>query len=60
MFKVYFTSTVLFCAYHISTLAEKLIAKEKDIHLDAHWNNEPNVKDKTKIAEEKMYQGWCL
>ena len=45
---------------HISALAEKLISKEKDIHLDAHWNNESDVKDKTKIAEEKMYQGWNL
>ena len=44
----------------ISTLAEKLVAKEKDIHLDAHWNNKSEVKDKTKIAEEKMYQGWSL
>ena len=45
---------------HISALAEKLISKEKDIHLDAHWNKESEVKDKTKIAEEKMYQGWHL
>ena len=45
---------------HISTLAEKLIAKEKDIHLDAHWNNESDVKDKAKIAEEKLYQEWNL
>ncbi|WP_182186621.1 MobA/MobL family protein [Pectinatus frisingensis] len=45
---------------HISTLAEKLISKEKDIHLDAHWNNESEVKDKAKIAEDKMYQGWNL
>ena len=43
---------------HISALAEKLISKEKDIHLNAHWNNESEVKDKAKIAEEKMYQGW--
>jgi len=43
---------------HISTLAEKLISKEKDIHLDAQWNNESEVKDNAKIAEEKMYQGW--
>ncbi|MGE1063609.1 MobA/MobL family protein [Megasphaera paucivorans] len=45
---------------HVASLAEKLISKEKDIHLDAHWNNESEVKDKTKIAEEKMYQGWSL
>ena len=45
---------------HISNLAEKLISKEKDIHLDAHWNNESEVKDKTKIAEDKMYQHWSL
>ena len=45
---------------HISNLAEKLISKEKDIHLDAHWHNESEVKDKAKIAEEKMYQGWSL
>ena len=45
---------------HISALAEKLIPKEKDIHLDAHWHNESEVKDKAKIAEEKMYQGWSL
>ena len=45
---------------HISALAEKLISKEKDIHLDAHWNNESEDKDKAKIAEEKMYQGWSL
>ncbi len=44
----------------ISTLAEKLVAKEKDIHLDAHWNNESDVKDKAKIAEEKLYQEWNL
>ncbi|MBP2656989.1 MAG: mobA/MobL family protein [Firmicutes bacterium] len=45
---------------HISTFAEKLVSKEKDIHLDAHWNNEPEVKDKAKVAEDKMYQGWSL
>lgn len=45
---------------HISALAEKLISKEKDIHLDAHWHNESEVKDKAKIAEEKMYQEWRL
>lgn len=45
---------------HISTFAEKLVSKEKDIHLDAHWNNESEVKDKAKIAEDKMYQGWRL
>ena len=45
---------------HISTLAEKLIAKENDIHLNAHWNEESEVKDKAKIAEDKMYQGWNL
>ena len=44
----------------ISALAEKLISKEKDIHLDAHWNNESDVKDKAKIAEEKLYQEWNL
>ena len=44
----------------ISTLAEKLVAKEKDIHLDAHWNNESEVKDKAKNAEDRMYQGWSL
>lgn len=43
---------------HISNLAEKLISKEKDVHLDAHWNNESEVKDKSKIAEDTMYQGW--
>lgn len=45
---------------HISRLAEKLISKEKDIHWDAHWNNDSDVKDKAKIAEENMYQGWSL
>jgi len=45
---------------HISALAEKLISKEKDIHVDAHWNNESEIKDKTKIAEDKMYNGWNL
>ena len=45
---------------HISTLAEKLISKEKDIHLNAHWNNESDVKDKTKIAEDTLYRGWNL
>ena len=45
---------------HISTLAEKLVSKEKDIHLDVLWNNESEVKDKAKIAEDKMYQGWYL
>lgn len=45
---------------HVSALAEKLISKEKDIHLDAHWNNESDVKDKAKVAEDKMYQGWNL
>lgn len=45
---------------HISTFAKKLVSKEKDIHLDAHWNNESEVKDKAKIAEDKMYQGWRL
>jgi hypothetical protein len=47
-------------AAHISALAEKLISKEKDIHLDALWHNESEVKDKAKIAEEKMYQSWNL
>lgn len=46
---------------HISQLAEKLVSpKEKDIHLDAHWNKESDVKDKAKIAEDKLYQGWNL
>ena len=45
---------------HISALAEKLISKEKDIHLDAHWNNESEIKDKAKNAEDIMYQGWSL
>ena len=45
---------------HISTLAKKLISKEKDIHLDAHWNDESEVKDKAKNAEDKIYQGWTL
>ena len=45
---------------HITILAEKLISKEKDIHLDAYWNNESEVKDKTKIAEDKIYHGWNL
>ena len=45
---------------HISNLAEKLISKEKDIHLNAHWNNESDVKDKTKIAEDTLYRGWNL
>ncbi|MGL5255869.1 MAG: hypothetical protein ACRC76_02435 [Proteocatella sp.] len=45
---------------HISALAEKLISKEKDIHLDAHWNNESKVIDKAKNAEDRMYQGWNL
>jgi len=45
---------------HISTLAEKIISKEKDIHLDAHWNNESEVIDKAKNAEDRMYQGWHL
>lgn len=45
---------------HIFTLAENLISREKDIHLDAHWNNESEVKDKAKNAEEKMYQSWNL
>lgn len=45
---------------HISVLAEKLISKEKDIHLDAHWNNESESIDKAKNAEEKMYQGWNI
>ena len=45
---------------HISALAEKLISKEEDIHLDAHWHNESEVKDKAKIVEEKMYQSWNL
>ena len=45
---------------HISALAEKLISKEKDIHLDAHWNNESEVIDKAKNAEDRMYQEWHL
>jgi len=45
---------------HISALAEKLISEEKDIHLDALWHNESEVKDKAKFAEDKMYQGWNL
>ena len=45
---------------HISSLAEKLIAKEKGVRLDAHWNTESEATDKAKIAEEKMYQGWGL
>lgn len=45
---------------HISILAEKLIPKEKDIHLDAHWNSETEVIDKAKIAEDRIYQGWHL
>ncbi|WP_196599103.1 hypothetical protein, partial [Pectinatus frisingensis] len=45
---------------HISTLAEKLISKEKDIHLDAHWSDKAEVKDKVKNAEDRMYQGWNL
>ena len=45
---------------NISTLAENLIFKEKDIHLDAHWNNESEVIDKVKFAEDTMYQGWNL
>lgn len=45
---------------HISALAEKLISKEKDIHLDAYWNNKSEIKDAMKIAEDKMYQGWTL
>ena len=45
---------------HIFTLAEKLISKEKDVHLDAHWNNESEVIDKAKNAEDRMYQGWHL
>lgn len=45
---------------HISSLAEKLIAKEKGVRLDVHWNDESEAKDKAKIAEEKMYQGWSL
>lgn len=45
---------------HIYSLAEKLISKESGIHLDAHWNNESEFKDKAKIAEDKMYQGWSL
>lgn len=45
---------------HISVIAEKLVSKEKDIHLDALWGEESDVKDKTKIVEEKMYQGWNL
>ena len=44
----------------ISTLAEKLISKEKDIHLNAHWNSESEVIDKAKNAEDRMYQGWNL
>lgn len=37
---------------HISILAEKLIAKEKDIHLNAHWNNESSeVIDKVKMLK---------
>lgn len=45
---------------HISNLADKLILKEKDIHLAAYWNNESEIKDAMKIAEDKMYQGWTL
>lgn len=45
---------------HISSLAEELISKEKSVRLDAHWNDESEAKDKAKIAEEKMYQGWSL
>lgn len=45
---------------HISSLAEKLILKEKDIHLDAHWNNESEIIDKEKNAEDRLYQGWHL
>ena len=45
---------------HISTLAEKLISKEKDIYLNAHWNNESEVIDKAKNAEDRMYQCWHL
>ena len=45
---------------HISILAEKFISKEKDIHLDTLWNNDSDVKDNAKIAEEKMYHGWNL
>ncbi|WP_196591981.1 hypothetical protein, partial [Pectinatus frisingensis] len=45
---------------HISTLVEKLISKEKNIHLDAHWNNESEVNDKVQIAEDKLYKEWRL
>ncbi len=45
---------------HISSLAEKLIAKEKGVRLDARWNTESEATDKAKVAEEKMYQGWSL
>ena len=45
---------------HISALAEKLVSKAKDIHLDALGSSTSEVKDKAKIAEEKMYQGWNL
>ena len=44
----------------ISALAEIFISKEKDVHLNAHWNNESDVKDKTKIAEDTLYRGWNL
>ncbi len=47
-------------ASHISTLVEKFISKEKDIHLNTHWNNESEVKDNAKNAEDRMYQGWSL
>ena len=47
-------------SFHISALAEIFVSKEKDIRLNAHWTNESEAKDKAKIAEEKMYQGWIL
>jgi len=30
---------------YISTLTERLVAKEQDSNLNAHWSNESEVKD---------------
>ena len=48
-------------AEKVSHIAETFVDNDKNPHLNAHWNNEEELKkDKVHLTEKKMYSDWEL